>query len=186
MPVIQTVTVGDRIIELSTFRGEVVEEKKWATTQVAGGGGINTGPGQHTPVTISSASTTHDQFFLRSDDGQERAFEMADAGLALRKGHRVTVLWANIKGIERGAYLAVYNHTTAALTPFPSAVSELAIPPLPTSMLIGFIAGFFGICLYGLGFIVLIVLFMKRSKEKKQALAAFRPVVDAAISQIKN
>jgi hypothetical protein len=186
MPLIQTVTVGGRLIDLTSFRGEVVEDKKWSTTQVAGGGGgTNVGSGLPNPVTVSSVSTTHDQFFVRSDDGQERAFEMANTGIALRKGHRVTVLWGNVRGIERGSYIAVYNHTTGALTPFPNAVSELALPPMPTSTLIGYVVGFFGICFYGLGFIVLIVLFIQRSKLKKRLLATLRPPVDAAIALIR-
>jgi len=36
MALLKTVTVGDRIIDLFTFHGEVLEEKKWATTQVSG------------------------------------------------------------------------------------------------------------------------------------------------------
>jgi hypothetical protein len=39
MALIKTVTVGDRIIDLFTFQGEVLDEKKWATTQVSGSGG---------------------------------------------------------------------------------------------------------------------------------------------------
>ncbi len=186
MALINSVTVGDRIIDLFTFQGEVVDEKKWATTQVAGGGGgINTGSGQPNPVTISSSSTTHDQFFLRSDDGKEQAFEFANAGLALRKGHRITVLWGTIKGNVSGTYLAVYNHTTGQLSAIPDSINKLAIPSMPVPVFIGYILGVLGICFYGVGFIVLAVLIITRSKLKKQLVATFSPTVEAAIAQIK-
>jgi len=186
MALLKTVTVGDRVIDLFTFHGEVLEEKKWATTQVSGsGGGINTGSGQPSPVTITSSSTTHDQFFLRGDDGHEEAFEFANAGLALRKGHRMSVLWGTIKGNNSGTYLAVYNHTTSRLSEIPDSINNLAVPPMPRAVLIGYVAGVFAICFYGLGFIVLPVLFILRSKRKKQLIATFRPAVEAAISQIR-
>ena len=117
MALIRSVTVGERVIDLHKFTGEVVDEKKWSTTQVSGGGGgYNVGLGQNNPVTISSVSTTHDQFFLKNDSGQEMAVELANAELALRKGHRVTVFWGILQGQERGSYVAIYNHTTNNLT----------------------------------------------------------------------
>jgi hypothetical protein len=186
MALINSVTVGDRIIDLFTFQGEVVDEKKWATTQVSGsGGGINVGSGQPNPVTITSSSTTHDQFFLRNDAGQEQAFEFANAGLALRKSHRVTVLWGTIKGNASGSYLAVYNHTTSQLSEIPGTINTLAIPPMPVPVLIGYVVGVLAICFYGVGFVILPVLFIMRSKRKKELVAAFRPAVEAAISQIR-
>lgn len=187
MPFIRTVTVGDRIIDLHSFQGEVVDEKKWATTQVSGGGGgYNVGSGQQSSVTISSTTTTHDQFFLRNDEGQEIAVEMADAGLALRKGHRVTVLWGVMKGSERGPYVAVYNHTTGNLNIIQSAISNLAIPPAPLAIIIAYLVSVFAICFYGIGIIALIAVFIYRSSQKKRLLAALRPAVDAAVAQIKN
>jgi hypothetical protein len=187
MALINSVAVGDRIIDLITFQGEVVDEKKWATTQVAGGGGgINTGSGLPNQVTITSVSTTHDQFFLRNNEGQEKAFEFANAGLALRKGNRVTVLWGTIKGNEHGKYLAVYNHTTGQLSQIPDSINNLAIPPMPVPVFIGYVAGVLGICFYGVGFVVLAVLIITRSKRKKELIATFRPAVETAIAGIKS
>jgi len=187
MPLIQTVTVGARTIDLHTFSGEVVEEKKWATTQVSGGGGgYNVGSGQNNPVTITSTTTTHDQFFVRDDSGQEMACEMTDAGVALRKGHRVTVLWGIIKGNERGPYIAVYNHTTGNLTLIQSAVARLAVPPAPFYIVIGYVISVFASCFYGIGIIALIAMLVYRSNQKKRLLATFRPAVDAAVTQIRS
>jgi hypothetical protein len=187
MPLIQTVTVGNRVIDLLSFTGEVLDEKKWATTHVAGGGGgYNVGSGQQNAVTISSTTVTHDQFFLRDDAGQEQAFETANAGLALRKGHRVSVLWGVIRGGPNGPTLAIYNHTTGTLTRFDGAVAGLAVPPAPLAVVIAYVVSIFAICFYGLGIIALIVLLVVRSAGKKSLMAAFRPAVEAAIAQIKS
>lgn len=187
MTLVQTVTVGNRVIDLYTFTGEVVEEKKWATTQVTGGGGgYNMGSGQQNPVSITSTTTTHDQFFLRDDAGQERAFEIAGGGLALRKGHRITVLWGLIKGNQTGPYLAVYNHTTGSLSELAGSVAHLAVPPTPLALIVVYLVSIFAICFYGLGIVVLIALIVYRSGQKKRLLATLRSAVDAAIAQIKS
>src|ERR1700722_6219456 len=101
MDPVQRVILDGRVINLYTFCGEVLDEKKWSTTQVAGGGGgMNAGTGLPNRVTIASVNTTHDQFFLRDSNGEEKSFQLDDAGIALRKSHRVTVLWGSVKGFE--------------------------------------------------------------------------------------
>ena len=189
MALIRSVTVGERVIDLHKFTGEVVDEKKWSTTQVSGGGGgYNAGSGQNNPVTISSVSTTHDQFFLKNDSGQEMAVELANAGLALRKGHRVTVFWGIIQGQKHGRYFAIYNHTTNNLTKMDSDIQELAVPPTSGMVTLAWIASIFGICLYGLGFIGIIILFIAGGKRKKrnQKLAdTLRVAVDGVIAEAK-
>jgi hypothetical protein len=186
MALIKSVTVGDRVIDLYNFHGEVGEEKKWATTQVSGGGSTTQATGYASNAPISSTTTTYDQFFVRSDDGQELAVETTNAGLALRKGHRVTVFWGIIKGNERGPYVAIYNHTTGDLARIDSAINNLAVPGASTGFLIGMVVGVFAICFYGLGIIVLAVLLIQRSKQKKLLLGKLRPVIDEAISECRN
>lgn len=187
MPLIKTITAGARTIDLHTFTGEVVEEKKWATTQVSGGGGgYNVGSGQQNPVSISSTTTTHDQFFLRNEAGQEKAFEITDARVAVRKGHRVTVLWGIPQGNERGPFLAVCNHTTGDVAAIPSGISALSFVPLPTLILVAYIASILAACLYGLGIIALIALMIYRSKQKTRVREAVQTEVNAAIARIKS
>ena len=189
MALIRSVTVGDRIIDLHQFSGEVVEEKKWATTQVSGGGGgYNVGSGRNNPVTITSVSRTHDQFFLKSDSGQEMAVETTDAGLALRKGHRVTVFWGILQGQERGPYVAIYNHTTKSLTKMESAIQGLVAKPTSGLVMLAWIASIFGICLYGLGIIGIIVLFItggNRKRRNRGLVATLQAALDGAIAEAK-
>jgi hypothetical protein len=174
---------------LHAFTGEVVDEKKWSTTQVSGGGGgYNVGSGRNNPVTISSVSHTHDQFFLKNESGQEKVVETVNAGLAIRKGHRVTVMWGVLQGMERGQYLAIYNHTTDTLTRFDAAIQGLAMKPAPGLLPLAWIASIFGICVYGLGIIGIIVLFIlgrQRNRKNKERADLFRPEVDRAIAEMK-
>jgi hypothetical protein len=190
MALIQSVTVGDRIIDLHKFSGEVVDEKKWATTQVSGGGGgYNVGSGQHNPVTIASVSQTHDQFFLKNNSGQEMAVETTDAGLALRKGHHVTVFWGIIRGQERGPYLAFYNHTTNNLTKIDPAIQGLVAKPASGLVVLAWFASIFGICLYGLGIIGIVVLLIeggKRKRKNKEMTQTLRVALDGAIAGAKD
>jgi hypothetical protein len=190
MALIRSVTVGDRIIDLHKFSGEVMEEKKWATTQVSGGGGgYNVGSGRNNPVAIASVTQTHDQFFLKDDKGQEKAVEMTDAGLALRKGNRVTVFWGTIQGQEHGSYVAIYNHSTNSLTKIESAIQSLAVKPTPGLVIVAWIASIFGICLYGLGLIGIVALFIaggKRKRRNKELADTLRAALDGAIADAKS
>ncbi|HET7624535.1 MAG TPA: hypothetical protein VFM25_04660 [Verrucomicrobiae bacterium] len=187
MALIQSVAVGNRVIDLYAFQGEVIDEKKWSSTHVSGSGGnYNVGSGQINPVTISSSTATHDQFFLRGEDGQEMAVELVNSGLALRKGHRISVAWGIIKGNERGQYIAAYNHNTGSLVKFDAAIRGLAIPKMSTAFTIALAISIFGICLYGFGIIFAAVLLFLRMAQKKRCMAAFLPAVDVVIAQIKN
>jgi hypothetical protein len=100
------------------------------------------------------------------------AVEMTDAGLALRKGHRVTVFWGIIKGNERGSYVASYNHTTGNLSLMETAINHLAVPAASMGFIIGMVIGVFAIvCMdWESSFAVLII---RRSKQKKSAYRHF-------------
>jgi hypothetical protein len=189
MSAIQSVTVGDRIIALHKFTGEIVEEKKWATTHVSGGGGgYNVGSGHNNPVSITSVSQTHDQFFLKNASGQELAVETTNAGLALRKEHRVTAFWGILQGQERGPFIAFYNHTTNNVTKLDAAIQGLAVPPTPGWVTWAWMASIFGICFYGVGFIAMIVLFItgrSRKKRNQELLATFQSALDGVIAEAK-
>jgi hypothetical protein len=118
-------------VALWAVTGEVVGEKKWSTTAVSGGGGgglILGGDGFISRTRITSNTSIHDQVFVRTDDGGELPVELTNVNLAVRVGHRVTVLWGIRKGRERGPFLGLYVHDTDALTELPNA--ELISSPI--------------------------------------------------------
>jgi hypothetical protein len=183
----QSVTIGQQHIELHTFTGEVVDEKKWTSTQVSSsGGGYNVGSGQNNPVSISSSSETHDQFFLKDETGREQAIELTNANVAIRKGHRVTVIWGILRGQERGPYLAIYNHNTSTLDHFNAVMQSLVVQSPPWWEGFAWGASILAICFYGVGIIGVIVLAVKRKnrfRQNQENLAALKGAVAKLVEE---
>lgn len=101
--------------EVYSFTGMVEESGKNMETKVYGGGGGGAtyqGTGGTAPVSISSRTVVHDQFFLVNAEGREKAFQLQDFNLAARKSNMLTVFWGMRSGQETGHYFAVKNHST--------------------------------------------------------------------------
>ncbi|MBA4285539.1 MAG: hypothetical protein C0434_08420 [Xanthomonadaceae bacterium] len=142
---IRTVHVGSKAIEIHTFSGEVLESQKWTTTQISGGGGggySHNGTGFSSSAPVTSRTTTHDQIFVRAPSGEERALELSDVHLAVRKGQWLTLVLAIKAGKQQGPYVAVYNHNTGALDWVAKAVNDSCGPMLYNLLIvIGVFAG---------------------------------------------
>ena len=114
---------------LYSFRGVVGGAWKGFTTEISGGGGggyVHNGSGYSTTNAITSKTTEHDQFFLRSPTGEEKSVRLANVAIAVRDGHDVTVIWGIAEGRGEGPYLAVINHTTGEQTKIESGMQSLA------------------------------------------------------------
>lgn len=114
---------------LHSFRGEVGGAWKGFTTEVSGGGGsgyVYQGTGHSTNREVTSKTTEHNQFFLRSPTGEEKSVRLADVAIAVRDGHDVTVIWGIEEGRGEGPYLAVINHTTGEKSKIDSGIQALA------------------------------------------------------------
>jgi hypothetical protein len=145
VPQISTINVGNGDIELWVVSGEVVGEKKWSNTHLSGGGGsgrIYDGAGRISIAPIESKTTTHDQVFVRGDDGRETVVELANANLAVRAGHRVSAIWGSRPGQDGGPYLAFYNHHTDALSQFPGPDLVKPVFPIKARVIVGVIVSF--------------------------------------------
>ncbi|MBN7801357.1 hypothetical protein J0A67_10825 [Algoriphagus aestuariicola] len=113
---------------LYSFTGTTEESGKSMETQVyggGGGGGTYQGTGGTAPVSISSRTIVHDQLFLVSLEGKERAFQLQDFNLAARKGNRLSVFWGIPSGKDTGHYIAVKNHSTDQVFYHDKEVSKL-------------------------------------------------------------
>src|SRR5438045_9722603 len=99
MPV-RSVTLGNRIIDLHALSGIIMEEKKWTTLEVSGGGGsgyVHQGGGYLSNNPIKSTTTVHDQLLVRADDGQEHSIQLNDMNVVVRKGHRDPFVWGRVQ-----------------------------------------------------------------------------------------
>jgi hypothetical protein len=132
-------------VGLWAVTGQVVGEKKWSTTAVSGGGGgglILGGDGFISRTRITSHTSIHDQIFVRTDDGGELPVELTNVNLAVRVGHRITVVWGIRKGKERGPYLGLYVHDTDSLTELANAELISSALSLKMRVVLAVLAGF--------------------------------------------
>ncbi len=152
----KTIQVRGKEYTLYSFTGQVVGTSKNLETTVSGGGGGGSG-GSSAPVSISSITTVHDQFFLTDNSGKERAFQLNDFDLACREGHKLTVVWTIKKGEERGPYIAVRNHTTGQTFYGESQITTICNPQWRTNLTV------FYCLLFLVLFVVAIVKFVGRN-----------------------
>jgi hypothetical protein len=102
------------------------------TTHVSGGGGQ--------PVSTSTSTSIHDQFFIRESDGRERAIQLTNMNLALREGHLVSAVWCIRKGKKNGDYFLFRNHSTRDVNFVGWRVMTLLRPKVWPVLLLIFIA----------------------------------------------
>lgn len=96
-------------IRVHSRTGIVKGAANWSDTYVSGGGGAN-----NTNVQVSSNVVQRQKFFIREADGDE--VEVNDAGLGVRDGHVVTVVYCGSKAVSDTTGWAVYfaNRSTGA------------------------------------------------------------------------
>ena len=109
------VKIGEKIIEIITIRGEVIDSSKAEITHVEGGGGGGGGVGGNVnvaPVHISSYSTTKHEFWIKREDGIEVSIILNDSNLRVRTGQIVTNISIRLKGSESTYLMIVVNHSS--------------------------------------------------------------------------
>ena len=120
----QTTTIGVLSVKQETITGTVLSSEKHSQTHITGhGGGGNVGPsgGYVAPATITSQSVEKHEFWIRAEDGRERAFVFLGADIPLRPGQSVSVICvAREEGLasQKGKWLSValVNHSAGTIT----------------------------------------------------------------------
>lgn len=119
-------------LRTETLTGTVIAAKVWSETRVHGGAKAEStyvpAGGGHvsTPeVTISSTTTEKLHLFIKRDDGREFDQRFVHAGLGLREGNRVSIVYVPKIG---GEPMALVNHDTSK-----SRIYENRIPGLTTT-----------------------------------------------------
>jgi len=137
----QTIQLGKRYATLHQFTGKVMSTSKNMETKVHGGGGGGysyQGTGGSAPVRISSTTVVHDQLFIQTKDGEERALQLQDFDLAVREGNIVTAMWGIPEGKNEGPYYAVINHSTRSQFVSDKKVREVTLAVIWWPLLIAF------------------------------------------------
>jgi hypothetical protein len=84
-----------------------------------------------TPVTVTTTSHVHDQFYLSVPGRTDISMQLTDVNVAVADGQLVTVVWAVPKRKDRGPYILIRNHTTGNVWPVKGALRDLIVPKLP-------------------------------------------------------
>ena len=106
--------LGGGTYVLSHATGSVDGASKMGTTSVYGGGGGGR-YGNTAPVSISSTTTIHDQFFLRQPHGAVESIKLDGWDFPVADGHVVSAVWAVREGAGAGPFFILVNHTTGDL-----------------------------------------------------------------------
>lgn len=109
---------------LYSFTGQVVEGSRTVTNTTHGTQDVNTGyvTNQYTVTNV-----IHDLTLL-ARNGAVESFTVSNAGLALLKGHVVSVVWPIKTGKDTGATIVVRNHSTNRINYVPGAMKDLCYP----------------------------------------------------------
>jgi hypothetical protein len=76
-------------------------------------------------VSSSSETVIHDQFFIRTMDGQEQDIKMRNVDIAVREGHLMSAIRCIPGGGGERPYLLLRNHTLRELIYFPYAAARM-------------------------------------------------------------
>jgi hypothetical protein len=120
----QTITIGGLSVKQEIITGTVLSSDKHSQTHITGhggGGSIGTSGGYVAPATITSQSLEKHEFWIRTEDGRERAFVFLGADIPLRLGQSVSVICvATEEGLasQKGKWLSValVNHSAGTST----------------------------------------------------------------------
>ena len=123
-----TVHSGWGSYKLFTITGTVLSPTKShvVTTHVSGGGS-NVG-GVVQPITTSTTTNIHDQFFIRDSKGLEQDVKLTDVDIALREDHQLSAVWGIKKGKESGRYFLFRNHSTRRADFIEQALRDMLKP----------------------------------------------------------
>lgn len=151
-----TIMVNSRTLGIRVATGAVMDARKWAVTEVSGGGGSsavygangNVYGGGHT-ASIRSKTTNHAELFIRGKDGKEHVVKLKDEDVNVRTGNWVSLLSAIPAGQDSGEHVAVMNHDTDKFEFIKSGVNAAC------SSLLTMAAGTVTFIVMALGFLIL-------------------------------
>jgi hypothetical protein len=102
-----------KTFEFKTRTGEVLSTNKISETHVSSsGGGGYVDPqygGQVAAAQVSSTVTINHEFWIKEEDGNERAVQLY-GDIPLKVGQKVTLILCTLLGEEKGYYVVLYNH----------------------------------------------------------------------------
>lgn len=100
---------GKTYFTLYSDTGTVLSPSKGAQIRTS----VSTsGEGSNRSVSTSTYTTIKDQFFIRDANGKETSYQVTNLDLALREGHKLSVLRGIREGANSGSDMIYHNHST--------------------------------------------------------------------------
>jgi hypothetical protein len=111
----KTFKFENKQLEFSGVSGDVIDQQKYSETHVSSsGGGGYVGPhgGHVSAPSIHSTAVTKQEFWLKADDGGEKAIQLSGVDVAIRTGQKITLISAKRVDKNDSYPIALINHTT--------------------------------------------------------------------------
>lgn len=109
----ETFTYRGKTLEFRSITGTVLDTSTRSETHISGGGGggyIDRNGGRIDSISIRSHNTTHQEFWIKTEDGMEKSVNISNGSVPLRTGQLITLIAAEQKGQNEGWYASVINH----------------------------------------------------------------------------
>lgn len=99
-------------IDFWKVTGEVLGSDKYSETHITssgGGGYVGQNGGHVSAPTINSSTVTNHEFWIKTEDGLEKAIKLRGSDIPLRPGQKITLISAGIE--SSGWYSILVNHS---------------------------------------------------------------------------
>lgn len=196
--IIREIDELDMFVRTGTVAGHQQSVHASTTVTTSGGGGyLHQGTGYvHAPTTTASTTSEEKlQIFIHQDNGREIEVSFWDAPFGVREGHRVSVIYAGPKALNKGCAVALINHSTGKSELFMRRLDSI-LPKLSGGLALALILGtpvlflILGVMLFGngaglggLGMIVGFAVVIAKLSKRKNLANAVAPAIRAKIKE---
>jgi hypothetical protein len=129
MPEVSSIKIGMRNIRIYRFTGVVVDSQRSSETSVT----------THNNGQVTASTYHYNKIFVQDENGEEIAAEVESAGVSIRPGNRVSVLWGIVGNDAKGSYTTVVNHDTGAIGHIAKGINDACGPPFYNRLIILFV-----------------------------------------------
>jgi hypothetical protein len=100
-------------VEFRSTTGEILSQNKFSETHVSssGGGGYVGKHGGHVGApNVQSESITNHEFWIKTEDGNEKSIQLSGHDIPLREGQKITLISAGVSGKDSRYFSVLINH----------------------------------------------------------------------------
>jgi len=110
----QDLILRNKTIKFWKVTGEVIGNQKYSETHVSssGGGGFVSNSGGYVEApSVNSTTILNQDFWIRTEDGQEIPIQLKDSDIPLRIGQKISVIYSRREESDSGWASTLVNHS---------------------------------------------------------------------------